>query len=461
MGSILNYSNWIKLYESVEPDLSAKDWSEGGNYTWRDAPLEKIIDYTIAKDSLESYSKMLAYMPVMNWFKSKLDDQRYTDSIKDSLIVWLGENPYYGLSAARAASPNKQYASAPTVAVMDSTIRQKMLVEITRLTNEKIANPIFRDSVPNGKSDLPSVISQASQLEFYKDGESTIKSTDELAETFYITMQYPSIDLSEDVRRTISENFFPDDGDKLGQTSVDGMFESAKQVCLEWKKFKDENTEPELQSVEILTFASTSKVNSSYGTGGTIFNQQNNIKLAQARVKVMADTLLDQVKRQSSTWGVDEIGEIALISASTVAANIGPNWESTGGEYEGTQFTVASYGPLFSAAVTTKPTITPKEFYSIKARKENPSIKAEYEEIYSTFRKSTAAIRITATAKSGTTPNNITTTIGQFEVLIQWPDNRKSTYKKTKGNNNKISFKRNPKDTMPIFNGRTTNCPNF
>lgn len=462
MGVILNYSKWSKLYEdtaSTSPDLSSNDWSEGGTVVWESADLIKIIDYTIARDSQQEYSKLTVYKPVMDWFKENANDETYSSYIRDSLIIWLGEDPYYGLPTARkiAAESGSQYSEKPEGAVMDVATRQKLLVEITRKTNEKINNPIFRDSVPNGKTDLASVISQANWIEFYKEGEKKETKTIGEAKTVYINMQYPDTSLSEENRKTISENLFPDDGDKLGQSAVDGMYKAAENICLEWKKFKTENKGAELQSVEILTFASTSTVNSSYGTGGTVFNSQNNVKLAQARLNVMSSTLLEQVKRQSGNWGVNEIGEKVMVSASTNAANIGPGWETIGGKYGETTFTVDSYGPLFAAAVKAKPTITPKEFYSIKARKENPAIKAEYEAVYSTFRKSTASIRITAQYSTTTPEEKIITVVGQFEVLIEWPDNRKSKPAKGSG---KVRYSK-PKNTMPAFNGRSLSCPAF
>lgn len=463
MGVILNYSNWSKLYEandSTPPDLSSNDWSEGGTVTWESANLIKIIDYTIAKDAQQEYSKLTVYKPVMDWFKENANDETYTSYIRDSLIIWLGEDPYYGLATARktAAESGSQYSEKPEGAVMDVATRQKLLVEITRRTNEKINNPIFRDSVPNRQTDLASVIANANWIEFYKEGEKKETITTGQATTVYINMQYPDTALPEENRKTISENIFPDDGDRLGQDAVDGMYKAAEDICLEWKKFKTENKGAELQSVEILTFASTSTVNSSYGTGGTLFNSQNNVKLAQARLNIMGSTLLDQVKRQSNSNGVDEIGEKAMISASTNAANIGPSWEAVGGKYGETTFTADSYGPLFSAAVKAKPTITPKEFYSIKARKANPAIKAEYEAVYSTFRKSTASIRITAQYSTTTSPDTTVVLVGNFEVLIEWPDNRKSKPAKGSG---KVRYNK-PKGTMlPAFNGRSLSCPAF
>ena len=96
------------LTEQTEPDLSSVDWSRGGSVTWRDADVSSIIRYIMARDATQEYSNIEVYEPIFNWFAK----HKTMPNVKDSLLVWCGDDPYYGLPNARqqAQVSNKQYS---------------------------------------------------------------------------------------------------------------------------------------------------------------------------------------------------------------------------------------------------------------------------------------------------------------------------------------------------------------
>ena len=88
--------------ENQAPDLSKYDWSKGGTVDFFNANTADIINYIIARDAGKDYTKLQVYMPVMEWYKNVKNKKMQDSAVKESLYLWVGKDPYYGLPAARA-----------------------------------------------------------------------------------------------------------------------------------------------------------------------------------------------------------------------------------------------------------------------------------------------------------------------------------------------------------------------
>lgn len=92
----------------TEPDLSKYDWSSIGTITWKDAPIDKLVEYVRAVDAGKSYTQYEIYEPVMQWWKD-----HDSEDTRNSLLIWIGgeANKYYGLKAARDADTESSKAT--------------------------------------------------------------------------------------------------------------------------------------------------------------------------------------------------------------------------------------------------------------------------------------------------------------------------------------------------------------
>ena len=568
------------LTEQTEPDLSAYDWSKGGSVTWDNAKVSDIIKYIMARDANQQYQQFEVYAPIFNWF----EDNGTAPYIKDSLLIWCGDDPYYGLAAARskAAASGTQYAASgaeknddvlqrakewsdlistlkgtssedkqvaanmkliatafqkagdaglninlsvgnpssfktgytkypdfkylPTggyttkdiatskaiatsiintlstsakqtsvsqdsnlnLVKADNITRTKLLSSIDKQVQEKINNPQFRDSIGPGMDSIPYVVSKANFIQFDKASVATNVGTQEqpgsVDTVAFIEYQWPDKGTDQATADNLAANFFPDDGVETSSESKAGMNEIARKVAIELNNAKQKYADTfEIVSIAINTFASTSTVNSAYGSKTKQYNKQNNVTLVNARFasmqKDMSERLTATLANITDSTGESPARKIVNGQRQNFA-NAGPEWEIVGGDAFGQSYGISNYGPLFQEAYKKNPKITPKQFYSIDARRNNPAIKQDYETTYGGYRK--AWIWVTLQIKGADTPDvkaeDVVIAIsGKMEAIIQWPDKRKS--KRVKGS--KSPRGRMPANNMPQFSGRGIGCPVF
>lgn len=564
------------LTEQTEPDLSKFDWSKGGNYTWANANVGDIIKYILARDENQPYSNFEVYEPIFNWFAKN----KTAPNVKESLLIWCSDDPYYGLPAARANAKdsNTQYSSQeiePNYATIqrskewnellstlkgtspedkqvaanmkliatafqkagetglsvdltkgkpatfkdskypnlkylptggytqqdveasktiannivktlatgdtkntvikqdnnlrlikaDNVARAKLLASIDRQVQEKINNPQFRDTVVNGSESIPYVISRASYIEFNKASISTNVGTKEqpgsVDTVSYIEYQWPEKGTDQETADNLAANFFPDDGIVTSFDSKEGMRNIARKIASEIRNAKQKYGDTfEVVSIAINTFASTSTVNTSFGSKTKKYSKANNIPLVNARFKSMQADMTNFLTNELE--GVTDSTEESLVRKIVAGqrqnfANAGPEWEMVGGNAYGQSYSIESYGPLFQEAYRKNPKLTPKQFYSVEARK-NPAILRDYEISYAGYRK--AWIWVTLQIKGADAPDikqqDVVIAIsGKFESTIMWPDKRRS--KPAKGSKSPRYAK--PKNNLPDFGGRSVKCP--
>jgi hypothetical protein len=586
---VKNLSNVDKsaiLTEQVEPNLSAADWSKGGTVTWANADVTDIVEYIYARDADQPYKNFAVYEPVMQWFASHGSDTR----TKASLMIWCGDDPYYGLPKSREKAqeggytavdptadqtprsafgtrelakewqiaidalkgtsptdkqvkahmqlyvtalekaaaaglsvntlngpgywksgkgelqylPNGGYTAADVIQAKSNAIafvkklntnakgtmvsqdsdanltlvkanninRTKLLTSLDSQVRYKAQNPIFRDRIRNqkGKDDIPYVISKAWLIQFTKSDMSSNAATKDAPGSVdtivYVNYSWPDPNtMDQAAMDNQAQTFFPDDGIIIGGNADTGMNRITDKIFNEIRDAKEKYGESfKVISIAINTTATTSKVNTSFGTGlrGTAkkWSPENNIALVKARFANMQSVMTDKLKSglKNQTDGAEE-SVLNKIVAGTQQnfANSGPAWTEVGGKAYEQEYTIANYGPLFQAAYAKDPTLTPQEFYSPEARK-TPAIKADYEQSFAGYRKAWITVTITmqgADAPDAPEGDVVIAISGNMEASIHWPDNRKDVkYKKSK----KSHRSRMPINTIPIFTGSGTKC---
>jgi hypothetical protein len=573
----------IKLFEQViEPDLKKYDWSSGGQDDLTSAPIDKIIDYVIARDSGKSYSQYAIYMPIMNWFR----DHDSSDT-RNSLEVWLSNNPYYGLGLSgkeeyskktiqQAAldladnwktllidklkgpadldgkvkaqlnripvaltktaeagiwltvTPGKNtgltliqsnlrnlltkpgygsigfletggytaanVAAAKTFAdaiiaqmqtnsktgtvdksgtaynvTADDTARSKILGEIQKQCKEKMNDPQFRDHIRRGaivELSWDKIVKEADYVTFsnseIRAGGGTTSATNKqiksgIAEIF--EFQYPKNDANFKYKQ---ENFFEDDGISLTSVSKDGIDSMWNEVGTWVRQLQKEfpNDPVDIQSITVFGYASTSTVNSSYGTGTAFkspkkYNKENNVVLGQARLKAMMAETLAQGDARGRKEFYSEFGS-PMITANQgqLEANHGPEWDSVGGNNYGQTYDITSYGPLFQAAYEKDKTLTPHKFYAGRANSEN--LKAEYESVYSGFRMSAVGLVIQAVVPQSLKDQEVegeyaAYAVGDFHGEITWTVEKRTKKRRSGG---KTHYSKAPNGWVAQFGPR-------
>lgn len=568
------------LTEQTEPDLSQYDWSEGGTKVWDSADVGSIVRYIMARDAAQEYSNIEVYEPIFNWFVK----HKTMPNVKDSLLVWCGDDPYYGLPNARqtAQASGTQYSNQNPEENTDLTAlsnewvsligtlkgiksedkqvaanlqviatafkkaaaaglnvntgkltspntfktagygtlkylpnggytaedvttskafatsivnrlstqnknttvnagaegnlalvkanninRTKLLLSINQKVQQKINNPQFRDSIAAGVDNVGYVVSKANYIEFSKQNIKTQTGTAEqpgsVDTVAVFDIQWPLKGEDQTVADNLAATFFPDDGTQTSSEAKSGMSQIAQMVRQEIQNQSQKYGETfEVISIAINTFASTSTVNSAYGSKNKKYNKQNNVTLVNARFAQMQADMSARLKEALGNNITDGQGQPVInkviVGQRQNFANAGPEWESVGGDAYGQSYSIASYGPLFQEAYKANPKLTPKAFYSVEARKTNPQIKQDYEISFSGYRK--AWIWLTVTMKGADAPDVqpldvVISVSGDFAAEITWPDKRKS--KPAKGSKSPRYSK--PKNNMPSFGGRSIKCP--
>lgn len=351
--------------------------------------------------------------------------------------------------------------------------RTKLLTSLDSQVKYKAQNPIFRDRILNqkGKDDIPYVISKAWLIQFTKASMSSNAATKDApgsAETIvYVNYSWPDPNTTDQAAMdNQAQTFFKDDGTEISYKADMGMANISLKIRSEIDDAKEKYGESfKVISIAISTTASTSKVNSSFGTGlkGTAkkWSPANNIALVKARFANMQSLMNIYLKRylENTTDGAEEsVLNKIVVGTQNNFANAGPDWTSVGGTAYEQVYTIANYGPLFQAAYAKDPTLTPQKFYSPEARK-TPAIKADYEQSFAGYRSAWITVTITmqgADAPDAPEGDVVIAISGNMEAAIYWPDNRKEVkYKKSKKSRRRG---RMPKNTIPIFTGSGTKC---
>ena len=363
----------------------------------------------------------------------------------------------------------------------DDNIRLKLLSEIQNKVDEIIKNPQKRDKLRSGRVielNVPKVISEADIIEFTEEaptvegqesGVGTKKSVELLR---VLNFSYPAEDTPQDERDVQADNFFGDDKTTISDDADEAMDNIAikiRDLIVDLQK-RYGTEKVRVLNIGVATFASTSTVNSSFGTGEAfktkkIFNKGNNIRLVNARLDAMdaafkenLTSLLSEVVDSDENPISDKITTLV----KQAEPNKGPEWNSMGGSNYDATYGIKNYGPLYQAAYAEDKNLTPREFYGNRNTEE---LKKDYEISYAGYRKSMVAVSVQMYVPeeiANQTPVGefVIVSAGNFYANIQWYQRSKLEINWPKIG--KIKFgSRRPKGFMPPFKGRTTNCPIF
>ena len=349
----------------------------------------------------------------------------------------------------------------------DDTARSKILGEIQKQCKAKINDPQFRDHIRRGaivELSWDKIVKEADSVTFSNDeiraGGGTTAATNRqiksgIAEIFQF--QYPKNDANFKFQQ---ENFFKDDGVSLTSVSKDGINSMWSEVTTWVRQLQKEfpNDPVDIQSITVFGYASTSTVNSSYGTGPAFkspkkYNKENNVVLGQARLKaMMGEALAAGAKRETiySDFG----SPMVTANQGQLEANHGPEWDSVGGNNYGQTYDITSYGPLFQAAYEKDKTLTPHKFYAGRASSEN--LKAEYESVYSGFRMSAVGLVVQAVVPQSLKDQEVegeyaAYAVGDFHGEITWTVEKRTKKRRSGG---KTHYSKAPRGWVAQFGPR-------
>lgn len=363
----------------------------------------------------------------------------------------------------------------------DDSVRLKLLTDIQNQVDEKINNPISRDNLRRGKVielTIPKVIEEADNITFTEDtptveGQESGVGTQKTIETLRVlNFSYPETDTPQDQRDAQADNFFGDDKTTISDDAEEAMANISikiKNLILDLQKRYGAD-KLRILNIGVGSYASTSTVNTSFGTGEAfktpkVFNKTNNTKLANARLNAMDAKFKEELTSAlSEVYDADEepISNKVTTLMKQSEANKGPEWNTMGGSNYGTNYDISSYGPLYQAAYA-KNKVTPRQYYS--QRNSSEEIKKDYEQTYSGYRKSMVGVSVQLyvpeeLAKQTPQGEYVISSAGNFYASISWW--RRSKIEINWPKIGKIKFGRNfPKGFMPPFNGRKTSCPIF
>jgi hypothetical protein len=222
--------------------------------------------------------------------------------------------------------------------------------------------------------------------------------------------------------RKLSETMMPDDGYKMSDSSKEDL----KNLLLEGIQSILSKPNGEITDIIYGSAASTSTVNSSFSgidKNGEIitgeYNRDNNNKLVDARINSINSylkSIIDEnIKNIPNSDKVDiKAGE------SVKKPNEGPEWTTADpkgdkGEFKG------NYGPLFLEAKKKNPKETPQTFYSLDKRKNNPSIKEEYDKVFGSYRFNGGYINISGKWSEKTEEDEVVLqTVGDWRISVSF-----------------------------------------
>lgn len=363
----------------------------------------------------------------------------------------------------------------------DDNVRLKLLTDIQNQVDEIIKNPKKRDKLRSGKVielSIPKVISEADRIEFSEDtptvegqesGVGTQKSVELLR---VLNFSYPAEDTPQNERDVQADNFFGDDKTTISDDADTAMYNIAikiRDLIVDLQK-RYGSDKVRVLNIGVATFASTSTVNSSFGTGEAfktpkVFNKANNVRLVNARLDAMDAAFKENLSSVLSR--VEDADENPLSDKITTLVkqaepNKGPEWNTMGGSNYNTTYGIENYGPLYQAAYAENNKLTPRAFY---AGRKTDELRRDYEQSFAGYRKSMVAVSVQLyvpeeIAKQTPSGEYVITGVGNFYASIVWWQRSKIEINWPKIG--KINFgSRQPKGFMPPFNGRKTSCPVF
>jgi hypothetical protein len=363
----------------------------------------------------------------------------------------------------------------------DDNIRLKLLSDIQTQVDEIIKNPQKRDKLRSGRVielSIPKVISEADNIQF-EEGTATVEGqesgvgTQKTVELLRVlNFSYPAEDTPQDERDVQADNFFGDDKTTISgdaEEAMDNIAIKIKDLIVDLQKRYGAD-KVRVLNIGVATYASTSTVNSSFGTGAAFktpkaFNKGNNIRLVNARLNAM-DTAFKESLTQvlSEVYDSDEnaISDKITTLVKQAEPNKGPEWTSMGGSNYDATYGIQNYGPLYQAAYAEDKNKTPREFYG---NRNTDELKKDYEISYAGYRKSMVAVSVQLyvpeeIAKQTPSGEFVITSVGNYSASIVWWQRSKIEINWPKIG--KIKFgSRQPRGFMPPFKGRTTNCPIF
>jgi hypothetical protein len=378
----------------------------------------------------------------------------------DTIIAQMQTTTKTG-TVDKTATGNNVYA--------DDTARSKILGEIQKQCKAKMNDPQFRDHIRRGavvELSWDKIVKEADYVTFSNDeikaGGGTTAATNKqiqsgIAEIFQF--QFPKNDANF---KRLQENFFEDDGVSLTSDSKDGIDRMWGDVSTWVRQLQKEfpNDPVDIQSITVFSYASTSTVNSGYGTGTAFkspkkYNKGNNVVLGQARLKAMVAETLAQGDARGRKEFYSNFGSPTITAnQGQLEPNHGPEWDSVGGSNYGQTYDITSYGALFQAAYEKDKTLTPHKFYAGRDRNEN--LKAEYESVYSGFRMSSIGLIVQAVVPQSLKDQEVegeyaAYAVGDFHGAITWTVEKN---KKKRRSGGKTHYNKAPKGWVAQFGPR-------
>ena len=362
---------------------------------------------------------------------------------------------------------------------VDDNVRMKLLTDIQTQVDEIIKNPKKRDNLRSGRVielSVPKVISEADSIEFSEDtptieGQETGVGTQKTVELLRVlNFSYPSEDTPQNERDVQAKNFFGDDKTTISDDADMAMYDIAvkiKNLIVDLQK-RYGTDKVRILNIGVLTYASTSAVNSSFGTGGDtktpkVFNKANNVRLVNARLDAMDAAFkenLTSVLSKVEDSDENPISDKITTLVKQAEPNKGPEWNSMGGANYDETYNIGDYGPLYQAAHAKDKKLTPRAFY---ANRNTDELKKDYEQTYAGYRKSMVGVSVQLyvpeeIAKQTPSGEYVMTSVGNFYASIVWWQRKK--FEIDWPNIGKIRFhSKRVKGFMPPFNGRKISCP--
>jgi hypothetical protein len=303
----------------------------------------------------------------------------------------------------------------------------------------------------------------------------------------------------EEKRKSMSTNFFPDDGTQISDSAREGLREQIKLVRKfifdqedEVSKMREEyklgdNFVLSVESINIWVYGSTSKVRTTYKSKDKTFSEKNNIQLVEDRCDVIENNIRGMLDKAG-------LGKYNIVLISKVTKpNIGPGWEKVDGKFaDGSEVPLSDYGELFQMAYKkfsdAGKKITPQMFYGDRTESaaRNASkyvgkevaqqeLRGEYNKVYGPYRMNLGAISVTLKKPEVVTKEEVSEDYyvlavpglglqfesnGEFNLTDTWNDLKRGI-RRLKKKLSKISFKpRTRPSVFPTSKCRTC-CPKW
>ena len=326
------------------------------------------------------------------------------------------------------------------------------------------------------------------------------------SESDSVIINYPLSKDSQEERNNLGNNFFEDDGTSLNNTTIKNIeIQIGKLINLVNEKRneveqtrKDNNLTKEqfdlkILSFNVFTYSSTSKVRTSYKSKDKTFSESNNIKLAEDRCDIIYNFIKGRIEGNPT---LKKMAEDVIYASKAIKPNVGPGWQKLDGkDVLGNDVPLSQYGKLFQEAYKRQKDLgkelTPRFFYGSRTQEwankaskllgrkiSQQELAMEYESTYGPYRMNLAGISVSMVLPELLKSEEIDQDYfvigvpglalefgsdGTFDITQTW-DSIKRGGKKFVKKVKKIlrGLKpRGPLPKMPVFKGRTTDCPKW